>query len=429
MTTNEGGITSLKLSRRDFLRISAMLGVSTAIPGVLGACTPAASEPAELLMGFDDNPFWQAQAAAFAEQTGINVTIETIPFMQIHDKYLTSFMAGGGEYDLVPVRDDNVAEWGPKGWLKPLDSLITDEIKAQHFDGAFDYLTSGGSIYGVPRYVFLWQFYYNTELFEKAGLSGPPTTWADLQEYALAMTNGDEYGFITSYGTAYSAVSVFTIRLRAEGGDFLPGGKPAFNTPEGIAALKDLVALGESGGLDPNSFATGTEVNTMDLFLQGKVGMTLGIPFTMSQANNPDMSKVVGKVGVGLMPGSVVKSASLSELAGIGMTATSENDEPSWEYIKYVTSAEEQKKMALANGLIPTNLETLADADLAEQHPAVAVAGEQMKYPMGQAIVVPQAYEIYTAAGNELVAALRGEKDVEAALADAEAATLAILEG
>ena len=167
----------------------------------------------------------------------------------------------------------------------------------------------------------------------------------------------------------------------------------------------------------------------MDLFLQGKVGMILGIPFTMSQANNPDMSKVVGKVGVGLMPGSVVKSASLSELAGIGMTATSENDEPSWEYIKYVTSAEEQKKMALANGLIPTNLETLSDADLAEQHPAVAVAREQMKYPMGQAIVVPQVWEIYTAAGNELVAALRGEKGVEAALADAEAATLAILDG
>ena len=84
--------------------------------------------------------------------------------------------------------------------------------------------------------------------------------------------------------------------------------------------------------------------------------------------------------------------------------------------------------MAIANGLIPTNLETLADKDLAEKHPAVAVAAEQMKYPMGQAIVVPQAYEIYTAAGNELVAALRGEKDIESALADAEAATLAILE-
>jgi xanthine/CO dehydrogenase XdhC/CoxF family maturation factor len=85
--------------------------------------------------------------------------------------------------------------------------------------------------------------------------------------------------------------------------------------------------------------------------------------------------------------------------------------------------------MAVAIGRIPTQPALLRDPEVQKKYPAAPVAIEQMKYPMGMAILAAQQAEINTAVANELVAVLRGQKGVERALEDAEKATLRILKG
>jgi multiple sugar transport system substrate-binding protein len=410
----------------------ALAGVlAPGLSSLLSACGPAAqATPATkgpLMMGYDDNPFWKDQAARFTKATGIEFNYETIPFMQIHDKYLTSFMSGGGEYDLAAVREDNIAEWAPNGWIEPLDTRITQAMRGEHFAAAFDYLTLDGKIYGVPRYVWLWQFYYNMDLFEKAGLSAPPSTWDELREAAIKLTKPPEYGFIGTFGNQFSAISVYTIRLRAEGGELLKDGKPAFNNEAGLAALQWFVDAKADGSVDPSSFETGSEDTTLSIFLQGRAGMIFGTPPTMALASDATKSTIVGKVGVALAPGSKVPSATVSELAGIGITATAADKDAAWEYAKFVTSADEEKQAVLSTGVIPTQVSVLDDAEVRQKNPAIAAAAEQMKYPMGMAIVSPKQAELNTVIGNEIIAALQGTKVPEQALTDAESAALRVI--
>lgn len=420
----------MRLRRRSFLR----LGIAAAgVPGALAVAgsmraTRARAAARRLTMAYDAVQFWQDQAREFTEKTGIQFTYEAVPFPQLHDKYLASFMSGGHEYDLVHVRDDYVAEWAPKGWLEALDSRVTPAMRQQHFPGAFGYLSSGGKIYGVPRYIWLWQFYYNVELFEKAGLKDPPRTWDEVRAMARTLTKPPQYGFIAPLG-GFLSVNVYTIRLRAEGGDLMKNGKPAFNTAEGERALRSLVDLVTDGSVEPSSFELPTTTEMTDVFTQGRVAMAASTPPTLAMASDPTKSKVVGKIAVALLPGARLRSAGLSELGAVAITTTSGDKEAAWEYVKFVTSVEQQKKMALAIGRIPTYPALLRDPDVQKRYPAAALAAEQMKYPMGMPVVVPQQAEINTVIANELVAALRGKKPVERALEDAEKATLRILKG
>jgi multiple sugar transport system substrate-binding protein len=429
-----------RISRRDFVRLSVAVGATaTAGSALLSGCTPAPAVPTpapagptapptkrKIVMPYNGVQWWDDQAAEFTKATGIDMTLDHVPFPQLHDKCLASFMAGSGEYDVVHVRDDFTAEWAPKGWLEPLDTRITDALRNEHFPGAFNYLSYSGKTYGVPRYNWLWQFYYNTVLFDNAGIKEPPKTWEELRVVAKQLTKAPQYGLIFTYGAAMS-VNVFTVRIRAEGGDFMKNGLPVFNTPDGVASLKSLIDLQKDGSVDPSSFELPTTGMATDIFTQGNVAMCMLTPPTLSMADDVTKSKVVGKVKVALLPGSKLKSGGYGELGGIAITSTCKDKDAAWEFIKFATNAEQQKLTHLKIGRIPTRPAVLADPDVMKLSPAIAVMSEQMKYPSGMAIVVPQQAEINTAVGNELVAALRGQKTAELALADAEKATLKIL--
>jgi multiple sugar transport system substrate-binding protein len=422
------------MGRRTFLRIGLAAGLYAS--GVAGRWpwrsrgrALAAPAARRLVMAYDAVQFWQDQAREFTERTGIEFRYEAIPFPQLHDRYLASFMAGGREYDVVHVRDDWVGEWAPKGWLEPLDARLTDTIRREHFPAAFTYLSYQGKVYGMPRYIWLWQFYYNTEIFDKAGIKEPPKTWRELREVAAKLTKPPQYGIIAPYGGTLS-VNWFTVILRAEGGEFMKAGRPTFNTPEGIRALRLMADLVRDKSLDPTSFELNTTTTMTDIFLQGNVAMMVSTPPTLALAADATKSRVVGKVGVALIPGgTALRSAGFSELGGVAIVASSPNKDAAWEYVRFVTSTEQQRKMAVAIGRIPTQPALLRDPDVQRRYPAAPVALEQMRYPMGMAIVVPQQAEINTAVANELVAVLRGQKGVERGLEDAEKATIRILRG
>ncbi len=420
------------MSRRDFVRMGLAFTMSVPAITSLAGCAPSApaatptTAKRKIAMAFDAVKFWDDQGIEFTQKTGIEFKYEQIAFPQLHDKYLASFMSGGKEYDLVHVRDDYVAEWGPKGFLEPLDSRLTDAIKNGHTPGAFNYLSNGGKTFGVPRYLWLWQFYYNTDLFQKAGLKDAPKTWAEFREFAKKLTKPPVYGAIFPFG-ASMPVNVFTMRIRAEGGEFMKNGLPTFNGPEGVTALSDLVDIVKDGSVDPSSFEQITTTTMTDIFNQGRTAMTVSTPPTLAMSADPAKSLVVDKVQVALLPGSKIKSGGYSELGGIAITSTSANKDAAWEFVKFATSAEQQKKMALAIGRIPTMPALLSDPEVLKKYSAAAIAGEQMKYPAGMAIVVPKQAEINTAVANELLAALRGTKAPAQALDDAEKATLKIL--
>lgn len=409
------------LSRRNLISATGTAAVGLALSDIIGAKSgpswfgrAAAADDRSITVPYDSPQFWKDQAAEFTATSGIKVNYEDVPFAQLHDKYLSAFVGGDTTYDVVHLRDDWVAEFGSKGFLEPISDRLTAAFKAQYVANGFDHLTFQGETYAVPRYVWLWQFYYNTDY-----ITEPPKTWKEALSLAEEHTKDGHYGAIMTLASTLS-INHFTIHLRSLGGElFSAEKKPTFNNAEGQEALAEMVVFAEKELIDPSSFELTTTGNTMDIFNQGNIAMMLNTPQVFASANDPSKSKVVGKVKVALVPGATLPSASYSELGAVGIPASSKKKDLAWEFCQFVTNAEQQKKMALALGRIPAYQAVLNDPEVQAKYPNFVVVAEQVKYPMGMSVTLPQSSEVNNALAQEFVAAMRRDKSVADALTDA----------
>lgn len=381
-----------------------------------------------------DNPtWWSEQAARFSESSGIKVNWEGVPFDKLHDKMFTAFAAGSAPWDTIHVRDDWLAEFASRGFLMPLDDRITPEMKAQFPELAWENLSFNGHIYGVPRYFWLYQFYYNKDLLSAAGLTAP-ATWDEVTQAAAKLTadtNGDgkvdRWGYCEPWGENFASYP-FIFHLRAAGGElFDAGGKPIFNSEAGVKALSWMVDMAKSGNVCPSAFELMTTGALTELFLQGSVAMMPCTPQVYGMAADPTKSKLtVGQIGTNLMPGDAVKSGTFAETGGLAIPAKAANPDAAWKYIEFVTSKEEETRMAVEPGNVPANLEALADPSVLNKQPNYQFVAEQMKYPFG-AIKDPRAQEINGAIARNVIRALHGEVSPKDALDQAYEEVVSIM--
>jgi multiple sugar transport system substrate-binding protein len=374
--------------------------------------------------------FWLDQADEFEEATGIKVNYESIPFTQLHDAMFTSFSGGGSNYDVIHVRDDWAAEFASQGFLEPLDEYITDEMKEKFSPYAFEALSYKGKSYGIPRYMWLWQFYYNKEMLAQAGYDKAPKTWDELAEMAKTVQEKVEGvgGYAEPYGQNFAATP-FIVHLRANGGEFWDYDKdaPTFNTSEGIKALQFMKDMNlQLKALSPLSFEfTGTGPMS-DAFVQGRFAMNMNTPHTFPMSNDEKLSKVVGDIEVSLIPGASQKSAGYAETGGLAIPSSAENKDEAFEFIEFVTSFDQQKKMAIEAGRIPADKEALTDPEVLEAHPHFKTVAEQIEYPFGM-FKHEKATEITNAVSRYITEAVTGDKTAEEALKEAEDAVLKII--
>ncbi|MGE5571582.1 MAG: ABC transporter substrate-binding protein [Bacteroidota bacterium] len=405
-------------------RVVLVTGLLTllVVVGLLGSLEGFAADK-EIVMLYNPDPFWEEEAKLFTEKTGIHVRFEFVPFMKLHDKMLTTFMAGAADYDIVPTRDDWVAEFAPRGFLTPLDQWLTPEIRGRYLPGSLNALSWSGKTYGAPLYVWIWQLYYNKEALAAAGYSKPPQTWAEVLEMAPKLTKGGQYAWGEPWGENFAHFP-FMVRLWTEGGEFLTeDGKPAFNSPEGLRALEKMIRL--KPYVNPGSLEASSTGPVAESFIQGIVAMTINTPPTIVMSLDKTKSKVAGKVGVSLIPGSAVRSATLAETGSLGIPAMSRKKELAWQFIQFLTSDEEQKKMAKAMGRMPNNVRAIKDPELLSMYPHFAVVPEQLEYPSGM-LKHPKAQAIGNAVSRHIVLALQGRETPAEALAKAEKEVLAL---
>ncbi|MEM2001698.1 MAG: sugar ABC transporter substrate-binding protein [Candidatus Methanomethylicaceae archaeon] len=395
---------------------------------LLSYFTVLAERPITVLYVFDQP--WKDQAVRFTMATGIPVNYIDVPFAQLRQMMVVAFAAGSSDYDVIHLRDDWVLEFATNGWLTPLDELLPRDFWDQFPRSAVEAMTVDGHIYGIPRYFWLWQFYYNVEMLEARGFEAPPRTWAELVEMAQALTDPAQglWGYVEPWGPTFAAVP-FIIHLRAEGGEYwdFATNRPTFNSEAGVRALQRMVDMYQKFKIVPDvAFQLDGTGPVAELFVAGTVAMCMNTPHTYPMSQNPELSKVAGKVKVSLIPGSVLPSASYCETGAVGIPWFSKNKNAALEYCKFVTSPSEQIIIALELGRIPTVYEAATDPRVLEKYPHFALAFEQMQYP-ARMDAVPQATKIREIVSAEIIAAIKGLKTPAQALSDAEKQVLKLL--
>ena len=132
-------------------------------------------------------------------------------------RILLATKAHAGPYDVVQFDHPWQPEFAMAGALMPLDTLL----KANPAYGMSDvpqaiqaYQQYNGTTYGLDLSTEPFVLYYRTDLFKQAGITQPPTTWAQYLQDANKLTTKTVYGAGSNYKRAVLRHDLGRPRLR-----------------------------------------------------------------------------------------------------------------------------------------------------------------------------------------------------------------------
>lgn len=318
-----------------------------------------------------------------------------------------------------------------------LAPLIPAEDLAGFVQANIKAATIGGKLVMLPRAQFdVSALYYQKSLYADPAKAAAfktkfgydlavPQTWAQLKDQAEFFANPPNF-----YGTQYAGkdeaiVGRFYEMVVAEGGTFFKDDfSPAFNSPEGQAALQWYVDLYKAGSV-PAGVTNYLWDDLGNGFASGTIALNLDWPGWSGFFNDPSASKVAGNVGVAPAPkGSAGVRTGWSGFHGFSVTEGCANKEAAASLVDFLTNEDSQKLEASA-GPLPSRTAVWDHVlDQAKDDPYRTEVLAAFQETAKTAFAVP-ATPYWIEATNiiypELQAAILGDKTVEAALNDAAA--------
>lgn len=219
--------------------------------------------------------FWADFAKTYEEKTGTKLEVQVISWTDI-DQQSSTMIQNGNPPDILNL---NVyASYAADGLLYSADEVLSPDVKEDLLDAFVDSGTFEGKMYGMPDLSSARALFYNKDLFAKAGIAGPPTTWAEFEEAAKKITalgNG-VVGYAMPMGPE-EAQAEFSIWLFNNGGDWKSGEEWSINSPENVETLAFLKKLAvEDKVTQNNPGRTNRTDGAFALFASGKAGMVVG---------------------------------------------------------------------------------------------------------------------------------------------------------
>jgi len=353
---------------------------------------PAATEPPKeavtirAIIRPDEGENVAIYSKKFTEETGINVDVTFVGWAEIHDKTVTTLAGGGGGYDIVFIPGANAAEFQAGGWFEPVDDLIPANERDQWLQSVVDLYTGpDGHLFAMPWYSGGAHMAYNTEIIEKAGVDvSAIKTWDDLAAACKVVQEKKAAEFCFSPSAKYPGNMYFnwgTMVLGFGGEFFDKDGNPIFqNTDAAVKAWQWLADGVKAGYVDPAGVAL-DDYETLIEFGSGKTAFLLNSTWSVTQANKPDLSKIPGKVGYMLIPGSgIAPHAQFMYAGGLGLLKTSEHKDEAKQFLKYLTGEQPQKDHAIQGANAPTRVALFKDPDIPKAWTGFDVIAEQLNY-------------------------------------------------
>lgn len=324
---------------------------------------------------------------------------------------------------IIPL-DDFIAQSGGKAWLDDFYQTLMLNNQAN------------GHVYSIP-----WQrstpiFYYNKDLFRKAGLdpSRAPKTWAELTEYAQKLTIRDSSGNVTQWGveapvadTSPWVIQGFFIEAGAK--YFDPNGKwVKFNSPEAVRALQFILDLQNKYKVHPPGPTSPAFWGQVPQdFIQQKVAMIY------SSTGNIAFIRTNAKFewNAGFMPadkqyGAPTGGGSFFVFDKIPR----ERQVAAWAFIRWMTEPQQAARWSIGSGYVPirkTELSVPAFKDYLKQVPQALTATLQLRVA-GEQMTIHDVDQIGVLLVTAIQAAQSGRLSAQAALDQAQRDATQILQ-
>jgi len=309
----------------------------------------------------------------FEALTGIKVGSEAVPEQQHRQQVVIQFNSGSPQFDVLTVA------WhvqkrllGKAKWLLDMKPLLADSsLTAPEYD--FPDFTAGGLRWALqgdgrmdtlPLNIDPWMIYYNKELFAAKGLAFPKS-FDEIVATAEKLTDksAGQYGWV-SRGLKNANVPVWTSFML--GHDVDPVNPKTVQlqtmTPGAIAAAEYYKKLNREFAPPGTVGFNWNEAQTS--FSQGKIGMWIdGIGFA-PPLEDPTKSRIVGKVGYGVMPQGPNARHSATFGDGIGIPVASKKKEAAYLYCQWATSKLMCNRLLQSGGGSPCRASPYIDKDV-----------------------------------------------------------------
>lgn len=338
---------------------SILMNTALAASMVFGAAA-ASAETVRFWYHFDnaDNPMSALVDAFEAENPGITVEAENIPWNSYYDSLYTAVAAGSGP-DAAMVKMFAQPRLIEMEALEPIgDRVAAWEGAADIQDNLFN-LTQGndGNTYYMPvQYVALY-LYYRADLFEAAGLA-PPETCEDFRNAAMKLSDGDTYGF--SFRGGKGGHDHWASLVLSTGANFDKGG---LTSDSAVAATQFVVDLFQKDKVFPPSAPNDGFKEITGTFKSGGSAMTIhhiGSSKGMVEALGDKVSAtVVPECGGGRWTAFGDESTAVFSAA--------EDKDAAWKWISFLSSAGHNADFNGATGQLPVTKSDAATWDLHEK--------------------------------------------------------------
>lgn len=319
--------------------------------------------------------FIRERLTEFEKQSGHKVKLVTMPPSSSEQFSQYRLWLAAGNTDVDVYQTDIV--WAPQLADQFVDlTAAAKDVIAQHFPSVVASQTVDGKLVAMPMYTDAPAMFYRKDLLDKYGKQ-PPKTWKEMAETAKeiqdkerAAGQKDMWGFVFQ-GSAYEGLTCNALEwvASAGGGHIVEtNGDISINNEKAAAALE--MAKSWIGTIAPQGALAYKEEEARGVWQTGNSVFMRNWPYAYALGNGAD-SAIKGKFGVVPLPAGAEGQGPASTLGGwnVAVSKYSKSQDAAIELVKFLTSAETQKKRAVELSNMPTIAALYDDKDVAAAQP------------------------------------------------------------
>ena len=306
---------------------------------------------------------WQDMANEYmAAHPNVKINI-TILENEAFKTKLTTVMQGGTTPDIFQ-------SWGGGTFNEQVDAGLLQDITADldadggawrntFAPGALAVFAKDGKNYGVPWDMGMVSWWYNKDLFAKANIANPPTTWTELLDAVKALKAAGITPISLGQKDTWTGMHIWAYlatRICGEKGFLAAAGRTGSFADacfvEAGTKLQELIDLQPFQA----GFLGASHDDMQGTFGNSKAAMELSGQWAPGSSKGQSADeKGVANLGMFTFPAVEGGAGALTDAMGggngfaIGKNATPE----AIDFVKYLTAAEQQERVAASGGGIP----------------------------------------------------------------------------
>jgi multiple sugar transport system substrate-binding protein len=346
-----------------------------------------AAEPLSVWQFYGDEsmptgkPFYDL-VARYEQQSGTDVDIRFIPYDDFN-RTLTQAAAAGDGPDVALISAFDTAAMADAGVIQDISGQVQAwGQQGTYFPTNWESTQVEGQTYGIPHLADAYAVYYNTAMFQQAGLSAP-TTWAEMESTAAALAGEGRSGLAVSGIEGAEGATGLAIRMLAAGAQ-----PTEIDSPSGHAALESFQRMVQSGALS-EGFLTWNEEDAKNQFATGQAAMMINSATYVNilREENPDL-----QWSVAVLPSEATGQTMLSA-ENLTVGATSDDVERAWDLITFMQRPDELQVYLPDRNKLPARNDVPGTAE----DPIRAIFAEQLQQAWApDAVLAPKSNEVLT---------------------------------